>query len=94
MTDAISRRALLLSLMASTALPHLARGQSATFQPIISDWPRRQPIFAGGGMVSSQEQIRILRGRSAIRLFLFRSPPNRGEISGQAAGLASGPSGA
>ena len=57
MTDAISRRAVLLSLMASTAMPHMALGQSATFQPIISDWPRRQPIFAGGGMVSSQEAL-------------------------------------
>ncbi len=53
----LSRRSFVLSLLASTALPSLAMAQAEPQQPIISDWPRRQPIFATGGMVSSQEAL-------------------------------------
>jgi len=52
----LSRRALLASLLATTALPSAALAQAAP-QPIISDWPRRQPVFAAGGMVASQEAL-------------------------------------
>jgi gamma-glutamyltranspeptidase/glutathione hydrolase len=54
----LSRRALLASLLASTSLPGSALPTLAqTAQPIISDWPRRQPVFAAGGMVASQEAL-------------------------------------
>ena len=57
MTSLLSRRALIASLLASTALPSVAFAQAEAPQPIISDWPRRQPVFATGGMVSSQEAL-------------------------------------
>ena len=62
MPNALSRRALLASLLATTAMPQIAYGQAAPSgadpaQPIISDWPRRQPAFAAGGMVASQEAL-------------------------------------
>jgi gamma-glutamyltranspeptidase / glutathione hydrolase len=57
MTIGISRRAILASLLASTALPSVAFAQAEPQQPIISDWPRRQPVFAAGGMVASQEAL-------------------------------------
>jgi gamma-glutamyltranspeptidase / glutathione hydrolase len=57
MTSHLSRRAIVLSLLASTALPSLAMAQAEPQQPIISDWPRRQPVFATGGMVSTQESL-------------------------------------
>jgi gamma-glutamyltranspeptidase / glutathione hydrolase len=52
-----SRRAFLTSLLATTALPTACFAQAEQLQPIISDWPRRQPVFAAGGMVSSQEAL-------------------------------------
>ncbi len=55
MTPHLPRRAFLLSLLASTALPSLALAQAEPQQPIISDWPRRQPVFGSGGMVASQD---------------------------------------
>jgi gamma-glutamyltranspeptidase / glutathione hydrolase len=51
----LSRRALIASLLATTAMPEAVFAQTA--QPIISDWPRRQPVFAAGGMVASQEEL-------------------------------------
>jgi gamma-glutamyltranspeptidase / glutathione hydrolase len=57
MITTLSRRAFVLSLLASTAMPSLAMAQAEPQQPIISDWPRRQPVFATGGMVSSQEAL-------------------------------------
>eukprot|EP01036_Dinobryon_divergens_P052655 gene52655-70393_t len=60
MNHDLSRRALLGALMATTAMPGTARAQTAqtmTSQPIISGWPRRQPVFAQGGMVSSQDAL-------------------------------------
>jgi gamma-glutamyltranspeptidase / glutathione hydrolase len=57
MINQLSRRAFVLSLLASTALPSLAMAQADPQQPIISDWPRRQPVFATGGMVSTQESL-------------------------------------
>jgi gamma-glutamyltranspeptidase / glutathione hydrolase len=57
MTTTLSRRALILSLLASTAMPSLALAQAEPQQPIISDWPRRQPVFGTGGMVASQEAL-------------------------------------
>lgn len=56
MTLPLRRRAFLASLLATAALPRFALAQTAQ-QPIISDWPRRQPVFATGGMVSSQEAM-------------------------------------
>jgi gamma-glutamyltranspeptidase / glutathione hydrolase len=58
----LSRRRALALLLAGTALPKLAMhgsalAQSEPPQPIISDWPRRQPVFAAGGMVASQEAL-------------------------------------
>jgi gamma-glutamyltranspeptidase / glutathione hydrolase len=53
----LSRRSFVLSLLATTALPSLAMAQAEPQQPIISDWPRRQPVFATGGMVASQEAL-------------------------------------
>ncbi len=54
----LSRRSLIASLLATTALPRAALGQAEPAQqPIISDWPRRQPVFAAGGMVASQEAL-------------------------------------
>ena len=52
-----SRRHFLQSLLATTALPSVCWAQAEQVQPIISDWPRRQPVFAAGGMVSSQEAL-------------------------------------
>jgi gamma-glutamyltranspeptidase / glutathione hydrolase len=57
MTITSSRRQALALLLASTAMPGLALAQAEAPQPIISDWPRRQPVFAAGGMVSSQEAL-------------------------------------
>jgi gamma-glutamyltranspeptidase / glutathione hydrolase len=57
MTTSASRRQALALLLATTAMPGLAVAQSEPQQPIISDWPRRQPVFAAGGMVSSQEAL-------------------------------------
>ncbi len=58
MPIALSRRALIASLLATTALPDKAFAQAEPAQqPIISDWPRRQPVFAAGGMVASQEAL-------------------------------------
>ncbi len=58
MPIALSRRALVASLLATTALPDRALSQAEPAQPpIISDWPRRQPVFAAGGMVASQEAL-------------------------------------
>ncbi len=57
MTTPLPRRTFLLSLLASTALPSLAFAQAEPQQPIISDWPRRQPVFGTGGMVASQEAL-------------------------------------
>jgi gamma-glutamyltranspeptidase / glutathione hydrolase len=56
MTSSISRR-LLLALLGSAALPTGVFAQAEPQQPIISDWPRRQPVFAAGGMVASQEAL-------------------------------------
>jgi gamma-glutamyltranspeptidase / glutathione hydrolase len=53
----LTRRRLILSLLATTAIPSLALAQAEPQQPIISDWPRRQPIFSTGGMVSSQDAL-------------------------------------
>jgi gamma-glutamyltranspeptidase / glutathione hydrolase len=58
----LTRRRALALLLAGTALPKLAMhgsalAQSEPPQPIISDWPRRQPVFAAGGMVASQEAL-------------------------------------
>jgi gamma-glutamyltranspeptidase / glutathione hydrolase len=55
MTHNLSRRALLAALLATTAMPRHSSAQTA--QPIISAWPRRQPVFAQGGMVSSQDAL-------------------------------------
>ncbi|MFM9975416.1 MAG: gamma-glutamyltransferase [Beijerinckiaceae bacterium] len=58
MPHVISRRAILAALLATTALPRRLSAQTAApVQPIISGWPRRQPVFAQGGMVSSQEAL-------------------------------------
>jgi gamma-glutamyltranspeptidase / glutathione hydrolase len=50
-------RRLMLQLLASAALPSAAYAQAEPQQPIISDWPRRQPVFSAGGMVASQEAL-------------------------------------
>jgi len=65
MLSDVSRRAFVASLLGSAAMPHAALAQTVPSQtapspaepaqPIISDWPRRQPVFASGGMVASQE---------------------------------------
>ncbi|MGL4240299.1 MAG: gamma-glutamyltransferase, partial [Beijerinckiaceae bacterium] len=52
-----SRRQTLALLLAGVALPGRAFAQAEPQQPIISDWPRRQPVFAAGGMVSTQESL-------------------------------------
>jgi gamma-glutamyltranspeptidase / glutathione hydrolase len=57
MTVALSRRALASLLLASVAMPKAAFGQAEPQQPIISDWPRRQPVFSAGGMVATQEAL-------------------------------------
>jgi gamma-glutamyltranspeptidase / glutathione hydrolase len=57
MTMHASRRQALALLLATTALPGVAFAQAEPQQPIISDWPRRQPVFAAGGMVASQEAL-------------------------------------
>lgn len=56
MTTPLSRR-LLLTLLGSAALPMRALAQAEPLQPIISDWPRRQPVYSAGGMVASQEAV-------------------------------------
>jgi gamma-glutamyltranspeptidase / glutathione hydrolase len=71
MHSSISRRALLAGLMAATALPQLgfarlAHAQAEPQQPIISDWPRRQPVFAAGGMVASQEELATRAGVAVL----------------------------
>lgn len=66
MTSFLSRRSLIASLLASTALPSVAFAQAAAPQPIISDWPRRQPVFATGGMVSSQEALATRIGAEVL----------------------------
>lgn len=53
----VSRRRTLALLLGSAAMPGIAWAQAQPQQPIISDWPRRQPVFASGGMVSSQEAL-------------------------------------
>jgi gamma-glutamyltranspeptidase / glutathione hydrolase len=68
MIHRLSRRSFVLSLMASTALPSLAMAQAEPQQPIISDWPRRQPVFATGGMVSSQEALATRVGVEVLEL--------------------------
>jgi gamma-glutamyltranspeptidase / glutathione hydrolase len=57
MTRQLSRRHMLATLLGGVALPRSAFAQADPQQPIISDWPRRQPVFAAGGMVSSQEAL-------------------------------------
>ncbi|MGL4635721.1 MAG: gamma-glutamyltransferase [Beijerinckiaceae bacterium] len=57
MTIAVSRRAFTSMLLATVALPEAAFAQAEPLQPIISDWPRRQPVFSAGGMVASQETL-------------------------------------
>jgi gamma-glutamyltranspeptidase / glutathione hydrolase len=57
MTTQPSRRLTLAMLLGGAALPQVAFAQADPQQPIISDWPRRQPVFAAGGMVSSQEAL-------------------------------------
>ncbi|MCA3562728.1 MAG: gamma-glutamyltransferase [Methylocystis sp.] len=66
MTSFLSRRSLIASLLASTALPSVAFAQAAAPQPIISDWPRRQPVFATGGMVASQEALATRIGAEVL----------------------------
>jgi gamma-glutamyltranspeptidase / glutathione hydrolase len=53
----LSRRAAILGLLGTTAFPRVALAQAEPQQPVISDWPRRQPVLASGGMVSSQEAL-------------------------------------
>ncbi len=57
MTIQASRRQALALLLAGASHPHVAFAQAEPQQPIISDWPRRQPVFAVGGMVASQEAL-------------------------------------
>jgi gamma-glutamyltranspeptidase / glutathione hydrolase len=57
MAKSLSRRSLIASLLATTALPFEAIAQAASNQPIISSWPRRQPVFGQSGMVSSQDAL-------------------------------------
>jgi gamma-glutamyltranspeptidase / glutathione hydrolase len=62
-----SRRRFLATLMATTAvagvslsgaaLAQTAAPTAGEGQPIISGWPRRQPVFGKSGMVSSQEAL-------------------------------------
>jgi gamma-glutamyltranspeptidase/glutathione hydrolase len=52
-----TRRQTLGLLLSGVMLPRAALGQAEPQQPIISDWPRRQPVFSAGGMVSSQESL-------------------------------------
>ncbi len=66
MTSFLSRRSLIASLLASTALPSVAFAQAAAPQPIISDWPRRQPVFATAGMVASQEALATRIGAEVL----------------------------
>jgi gamma-glutamyltranspeptidase/glutathione hydrolase len=57
MADHASRRRALALILAATGAPRLAFAQAEPQQPIISDWPRRQPVFSAGGMVASQEAL-------------------------------------
>ncbi len=57
MHNAVSRRAAMALLLAGVAIPGRVLAQAEPQQPIISDWPRRQPVFAAGGMVASQEAL-------------------------------------
>lgn len=56
MTRPLSRRAFARLLLAGVAIPGPLFAQQAAPPPIISDWPRRQPVFAQKGMVASQEE--------------------------------------
>ncbi len=66
MHNSLSRRTLMAGLLATTALPRPSYGQAEPAQPIISDWPRRQPVFAAGGMVASQEELATRAGIAVL----------------------------
>jgi gamma-glutamyltranspeptidase / glutathione hydrolase len=66
MHPTISRRALLAGLLATTTLSRQAYAQAEPAHPIISDWPRRQPVFAAGGMVASQEELATRAGVTVL----------------------------
>ncbi len=68
MTIALSRRTFTTLLLASVALPKAAFGQAEPQQPIISDWPRRQPVFSAGGMVATQETLATRVGIEILEL--------------------------
>jgi gamma-glutamyltranspeptidase/glutathione hydrolase len=55
MGPSASRRQALALIAGAAVLPRHAFAQAEPLQPIISDWPRRQPVFSAAGMVASQE---------------------------------------
>lgn len=55
----------LAAILMAPGAPLPARAQQA--QPIISDWPRRQPVFAPHGMVSSQEALATRVGVDVLK---------------------------
>jgi gamma-glutamyltranspeptidase / glutathione hydrolase len=68
MAAILSRRSLIASLLATTALPSKTMAQLAGGQPIISGWPRRQPVFGQNGMVSTQDSLATRIGVDVLEM--------------------------
>jgi gamma-glutamyltranspeptidase / glutathione hydrolase len=66
MISSLTRRSLIASLLATTALTKEAIAQTLNSQPIISGWPRRQPVFGQSGMVASQDALATRVGVSIL----------------------------